>query len=220
MNKIMRAALAGGLALPLLGDASPAGASVASSGGLQFAGTAVIPTFPCPAPAPGEYACVGSFTASTAGTVNGLHGDSPWYAALSATTNGQFSYADAIQPGVPCMEGTARGSASLDTAVTGQAFGTYKKGNQVHPVNDVAISYDFEWNRTGATAVLEVANVAVVLDVDGLGVVPVAAGTTARALASFVPHPDSPPPSGCVSGPPTRLDGSIAGNVSGIAVQP
>ena len=219
----MRVALAWGLAmpvLPLLLDVQPAAASVAAAGGLQFAGTTVIPTFPCPTSAPGEYACVGTFTASTAGVVNGVHGDSPWYVALNATTDGEFAYGDAVQPGVPCVEGTARGSASLDTAVTGQVFGTYKKGNQFLAVRSIALSYKFSWNREGATAVLDVTDVAIALDVDGLGVVPVLTGGTADAVATFVPRPDSPPPSGCVSGPATELHGSFAGSVSGISVQP
>jgi hypothetical protein len=216
---LMRAMAASSLALPLLPQAR-ADAAVASDGNLEFAGTTGLPTFPCPAPAPGQYACVGTFTASTVGTADGVYGDSPWYVAIDATTNGEFSYADSVQPGVPCAEGTARGTASLDTAATGQAFGTYKDGNQARSVRSASITYSFHWDRTGATAVLDVSDVAIVLDVDGIGHVPVLSGGTASAIASFVPNPDSPAPTGCVQDPSTELHGSIAGAVSGVSVQP
>jgi hypothetical protein len=224
----MRVVMAAGLALPLVpegagataGSSTVASSTAASSGGLSFAGTAALPTFPCPAPSPGQFACVGTFTASTAGSASGVDGDSPWYVAVSATTNGTFSYADSVQPGVPCVEGAARGTAALDTAVTGQAFGTYMDGNLARAVRSAAISYSFSWDRVGVTAVLDMTDVAIQLDVEGLGLVSVLLGGTATAVASFIPHPDSPPPSGCATGPPTELHGSLAGTVSGIAVRP
>lgn len=221
MGKAMRLGAALPLAVTLLvGAPREAGALQASAGALHFAGRAVIPEFPCPAPEPGQFLCVGSFDASTAGSLSGVDGDSPWHVDMTATTNGEFSYADSVQPGVPCVEGTAAGTAALDTAAAGQAFGSYRVGNLVYTVSSVAITYSFTWARTGATAVMSVTDVDVRLQVDELGAKDVVQGGSAAAVATFVPHPDSGPPSGCVSGPPTSLNGSILGNVSGLEATP
>ena len=204
----------------LSGMPQEAGAANVSTGSLQFAGTVHIPTFPCPAPQPGELPCVGTFAASTGGAMAGAYDDAQWHMALSTTTFGQFSYTDAVQPGVPCVEGTAAGTAAFDTSVNGQAFGQFKRGNQFFTVRAAAVDYSFTWARTGATAVLRVFGVNIRLQVDSIGSVTVVAGGTASAVATFLPHMESEAPSGCVSGPPTELDGSILGNVGGVAVQP
>lgn len=220
MHTLARAVLTGGLTGALVLASAPAQATGAGTGTLSFAGTVVIPTFPCPAPQPGEFACTGTFTASTAGTMQGLDGSSPWEVTLNSTTLGSFSYADDLDPGVPCLEGTAVGEASLDTNLDGQAFGTYQTGFVTRTVRSVAVTYSFGWTRKGAVALLNLFDVEITLRVDGLGDVVVLSGGTARAIADFVPHADSPPPSGCAGGEPTELRGSIFGDVSGIAVEP
>lgn len=195
-------------------------AAQTEDGTLTLAGTVVIPTFPCPPPSPDDYPCVGTLTGSTAGALHGVHGASPWHISLNATTTGTFSYADDIQPGVPCTEGRARGTASLNTETDGQAFGTYHSGVLVRGVRNVAIDYSFSWVREGVTSVVTIFDATITLEVDGLGDVTVMTGAQAFGVYSFVPSVDSGPPSGCVGGPPTELRGSIIGEGGGLAVKP
>lgn len=221
MSIIARAALAWSLAATALVVAgTPADAAAVGDGSLVFAGTVEIPTFPCPPPSPDTYPCVGSFTASTAGTMRGLHGGSPWQLSLNAVTLGAFSYVDLLEPGVPCTEGRARGTTTLDTGSSGQAFGTYTTGTLARPIRSAAITYSFNWLREGVTAVLTIFDVTVTLQVDGIGSVTVLDDGTAHAVASFVPGADFGVPTGCMGGEPTRLRGSIAGTVAGVSVQP
>lgn len=188
-----------------------------SEGSLAFAGTATLPTFPCRQPDIGQSPCVGTFTASTFGRMAGTHGAFPWQVSLQSLTQGSFGYTDHIEPGVPCSEGIASGSASLDTEATGQAFGTYHETIVPRPVRKARMSYEFTWLRRGATALLELRRVMVELHVDGLGWVTVQHDGRASAVATFFPHLDpAHPPSGCTGGEPTSLQGSFFGVVSGI----
>lgn len=198
----------------------PAGGSDLVDGSLVFAGTASLPTFPCPPPEPETFPCEGTFTASTAGTLTGVHESAPWQVSLNSITEGTFSYVDLLEPGVPCSEGLALGTASFDTDQNGQAFGTYRVQPSLLPVRGAAASYSFAWRRVGAAAILELDRVTFRLKVDELGWVTVVSQGTADAVATFVPHVDPAEPPGCVADDPTSLNGSFAGNVIGIETGP
>jgi hypothetical protein len=198
---------------------TPVSASQVAGGSLAFAGTVSIPTFPCPAPLPGQPLCAGTFTASTAGAISGMDGSNPWEVALNAMTNGSFAYVDNLDPIPACSAGTAQGTASLDTSMSGQAFGTYEASDGLHAVRNAAVVYSFSWLRVGGVAQLAVTGASITLQVDAIGAIHVLSSGSAQAVASFVPAPNSSLPTGCTGGPPTSLRGSIFGDVTGGSVQ-
>lgn len=218
---LARVALALGAVLSLaLGSTPQAGAATTAGGTLVFAGTATLPTFPCAPPAPEELPCVGTFVGSFSGTLTGVDESAPWEVSLNAPTTSTFAYADLIEPGVPCLEGVAAGSTSVDTSMAGQAFGTYHVQAVPVPVRNVRLSYSFTWLRRGLTALIHDEQVTVELQVGPAQWVTVLTDGKADALATFMPHvTGNELPEGCAGGEPTELSGSIVGQMAGITAQ-
>jgi hypothetical protein len=151
----------------------PAGASQAAGGGLAFAGQAQLPTFPCAPPTPGSLNCQGTFTGNIVGSLSGMDGNIPWTIAIAAPVPASspisYYYADGIEPGVRCMEGTAAAQGTINaTQELSQVQGVYGSvgiGTLPRSVIAANVTFRFSWYRVGTTANLKFDILRVVLSV-------------------------------------------------------
>lgn len=206
--------------------ALPAHAQQAAGGDLAFAGDAVLPTFPCLPPVPGQFPCEGDFDGTIAGSLSGVHDsngqDVAWAVEIAAPTHSDFSYFDLVQPGVPCTEGFARATSTFSGGLN-QVFGAYGNNLPVPaPVTNIDATFNLEWRRIGATAAIRVSNFVVKLTVLGVGQVTVIDGGSGFSLAAFVPDLQPDHLAACRDGvsSDTDLNARIAGNAEVAWVTP
>jgi hypothetical protein len=233
-----------GVVLAVLGAVmapSPAGATAAAAGTLAFAGQASLPKFPCKPPAPGNLPCQGTFVGSIAGELSGVYQSGgqniPWAIAVATPANIPFAYADGIEPGVLCAEGTAAASATVTAdQLQNQVNGVWG-GVGTDPLTlprsviGASVTFRFTWYRVGVTANLKFDRLTVTLSVFGIPspitVINVdntdadpsndaATGTTGYGLAGFSPAAttDFPTMSAACEGThaPIALTAEVAGN--------
>lgn len=195
----------------VLGNASlPARASEPGVGGVEFALTAHLPTFPCRPPG-----CIGSFAGTSGGTLAGedaagIHWTAAWAGGVS---QGTFTYVDSCE--VPV--GIAAGGGSL-TASVGAVTGTYGDPSMGAPfplpVIGVDASLAFEWTRIGLTAVVttHVSVTITVVKPEGIVTIQVVGNHLGVANAVFVP---TGPAATCAS--PQALDAAVLGTNTVVA---
>lgn len=215
----------GVVTLVLLGAGmpQPSQAANATGGSIAFAGEASLPTFPCAPPSPGQQPCLGTFGGTITGSLSGVHRnaaglDVPWSIAVATSVPAacdatgrcpiRFSYADGIEPGVRCMEGTAQAEGTIYAdQLRGEVNGVYGRVETTPlglPRSVVAAKVDFKfnWYRVGTTANLEFDRLKVVLTVFGSPnteqtvidtTTPAPIGTVGYGAAGFSPAPPSDP---------------------------
>lgn len=202
----------------MLGPAPQATATRVNLESVAFVGTVSLPVFPCPLILPGELPCEGSIEGSVAGTLSGVNQGSLWEVSFNTALVASFVYADLIKPGIPCSEGLASGSFALDTQQPGgQAFGTYHVPVLPRAVRNVIVTGGFDWRRAGVTALMDIRDLMIQLQVEQLGWITVVEGGDAISAASFVPHVDPAHPPGCFPEvDPQEIEGSVTGEITGI----
>ena len=157
----------------------------------DFAGTATLPAFPCPPPMPGELPCQGMFEGNLEGVLAGDAASGIWAVDITAPITLAFSYADLIEPGAPCIEGLASGTATLSIERDGTLGFWTNRVDVPELVKGAELTFSYSWRREGATAVMTLTDVSLRLHTAGpRGWVQVIdpGSATASAAAVFQPH--------------------------------
>lgn len=225
-----------GVVLTGLVGPQPAHAAKNTAGGLAFAGTAQLPTFPCAAPTPGQQPCNGTFNGSVIGSLTGSNDGTPWTLAITAPVSVTFSYADNIEPGVRCVEGTARAAGTVTgTQLNSQVQGVYGNASPTQLPRSIiaaSVKFGFGWYRVGTTANMKFDRLIVevtvfgegtprtVLNIDNTDGLPgndSATGAVGYGAAGFIPtnfgQAHAAACEGLPGSSPQPLSAEVAGNV-------
>lgn len=165
--------------------APPVGADREGATGLRLRSTVFLRDFPCPA-ASGEHPCRGSLAALLDGSLSGSGSEDRWAVTLSgASMSGAFVYGNPTL--APCAAGSFSGSFTIRAPVDAVPIGVYHDDAEPVPrsVTGVDASGEMkgEWVGAGMEIVLE--DVAVTLEVDGVGEVEVVALGRGAATTTF-----------------------------------
>lgn len=189
---------------------------------ILFEGTAQLPAFPCPPPVPGQQSCIGTFSGMADSVFVGDNAAGIWALNLAGPFNTTFTYADLIQPGVPCVEGQARGAFAVE-ADSDAVLGVWTNRVDIPQlIKGAELAFDYTWTRVGAAAVLSIANVSLWIHVPGpKGWFQVIEpdSSVAPAVAAFMPAITQAHVQACqdgVSGPPITAEVRGVSSMEGI----
>lgn len=196
----------------------PPGPKAASA--LDFAGTASLPTFPCPPPGPGELPCVGSFAGNIEAFFAGDAGAGSFALDLVSPFTALFSYADLLQPGAPCAEGLATGSGTVG-AGPNEVFGYWTNQlGELQIIKRAEVTFSFDWRREGLTAVLVLRDLSIRVRGEGVQWTQVVdpGSSTGPATAVFIPNLTQEHLEACElgqPGPPITAEVNGTGTIDG-----
>ncbi|MGQ0535544.1 MAG: hypothetical protein ACT4PT_05690 [Methanobacteriota archaeon] len=169
-----------------------------ASGALGFVGEALLPVFPCAAPigAPCEG---GTFQADLAGTITGTYGAASYTIGFDTTTKplqGDFVYEEFLcgaTTGLLAGRANGRGEISMSglsgslTAIE-EISGQWVLGDTTTAITSFRMTFDFEWLRTGTSAVLSLQDVVVDIGLPHLPDRRIVDGADLAGVATFVPQ--------------------------------
>lgn len=193
----------------------PPGPKAAST--IAFGGTASLPAFPCPPPIPGQNPCVGTFSGTQDSAFAGDNAAGLWALNTTSPLSITFSYADLIQPGVPCVEGTAAGAVTVNND-EGSVLGFWTNRVDIPVlIKSAEVTFRFNWTRIGSAAVLSISDISLWIHVQGpKGWIHVIEpdSSAATAAAAFLPDMTQAHLTACQEG---RTGPPITAEVEGVA---